>query len=364
MAHLPKGSLATITYPLVVGGVIGASYTIGVGSGTFRVTLVSASGVESPPSALASGSALSAPYLASFLLNGAVMSSANVQVGQTLQFTLLGYGNEAPTYTLVSGPATMTVDAATGMVTYKPVAGEVGTVFATFTANNSVGSNSATFSFQVGPSLVPGDWNQDGKFDENDLPAMLAATANLAAYQARTGLTDAQLLTVGDANGDGKISNADIQGLIDEIIAAASGAGSSATNAAVATSYTTTVQKGSDVAAAFTTPVIVADSAQVQTTSDSVLPKTYSSPLPRLVVDSFMETHATISSPSDSPKTKGNGEANPTSPGRPRLAPTSVDQILSASPWRGVGNHARKVHVLAYENAEYDGFIESNLMTK
>ena len=109
-------------------------------------------------------------------------------------------------------------------------------LFATFTATNSVGSSSATFSFQVGPSLVPGDWNQDGKFDENDLPAMLAAMANLAAYQASTGLTDAQLLTVGDANGDGQVSNADIQALIDAIIAAASGAGPSTTNAAVATS--------------------------------------------------------------------------------------------------------------------------------
>ena len=253
---------------------------------------------------------------------------------------------------------------ATGVVTYKPVAGEVGTVFATFTASNSVGSSSATFSFQVGPSLVPGDWNQDGKFDENDLPAMLAATVNLAAYQASTGLTDAQFLTVGDANGDGTISNADIQALINAIIAVASGAGSSATNAAVATLHTTTVQEGSDVAAAVTTSVIVADSAQGQTTGDSVLSPTNLSPLPHLIVDSFVETQSTISPPSNSSKAKGNGEANHTSPGRPRLAPSAVDQILSASPWRGIGNHARKVHVLAYGNAEYDGIIESNLMTK
>jgi hypothetical protein len=75
----------------------------------------------------------------------------------TAPLTFLGYGNEAPIYTLVSGPATMLVDAATGVVTYRPVAGEVVTLFATFTANKSVGSSSATFSFQVGPSLVPGD---------------------------------------------------------------------------------------------------------------------------------------------------------------------------------------------------------------
>jgi hypothetical protein len=356
--HSPRGSLVTITWPLLAGGVTGTSIVVGVSSGTFRVTSESASGVESPPSTQASGSALSAPYLANFLLGGAVMSSVNVQIGQTLQITLLGYGNEAPTYTLLSGPVTMSVDAATGIVTYKPVAGEVGTVFATFTASNSAGSSSATFSFQVGPSLVPGDWNQDGKFDENDLPAMLAATANLAAYHASTGLTDTQLLTVGDANGDDKIGNADIQALIDAIIAVASGAASLATNAAVATSHTTTVQESSDVAAAFTTSVIVADSAPRQMTADSVLPPTNSSPLPRLIVDSFMETHFTISPPSDSSKTKRDGEANPASPGRPRLAPSGVDQILAASPWGGIGTHARKLHLLAYENAEYDGIIQ------
>jgi hypothetical protein len=358
--HSPRGSLATITWSLLAGSVTGTSIVVGGSSGTFRLTSVSASGIESPPSALASGSALSAPYLANFLLGGAVMSSANVQIGQTLQITLLGYGNEAPAYTLVSGPATMSVDGATGIVTYKPVAGEVGTVFATFTASNSVGSSSATFSFQVGPSLVPGDWNQDGKFDENDLPAMLAATVNLAAYQASTGLTDAQFLTVGDANGDGAISNADIQALINAIIAVASGAGSSATNAAVATLHTTAVQEGSDVAAAVTTSVFVADSAQGQTTGDSVLSPTNLSPPPHLIVDSFVETQSTISPPSNSSKAKGNGEANHTSPGRPRSAPSAVDQILSASPWRGIGNHARKVHLLAYGNAEYDGIIESN----
>jgi hypothetical protein len=139
---------------------------------------------------LASGSALSAPYLASFLLGGAVMSSASVQVGHTLQIMLLGYGNEAPTYTVVSGPTTMSVDPTTGIVAYTPASSELGTVYATFTATNSVGASSATFAFQVGPSLVLGDWNQDGHADANDFPAMMSALANLSAYEAAKDLTD------------------------------------------------------------------------------------------------------------------------------------------------------------------------------
>ena len=135
---------------------------------------------------------------------------------------------------------------------------------------------------------------------------------------------------------------------MDEIIAAASGTGSAATNAACTDSITTTmVQEVSVVAAAFTTSVIVADSAQVQTTSDSVLfRRQFVGPLPRLIVDSFTETHSTISLPSDPPN-EGQCD-NPTSSGE---AESAVDQILSASPWRRNGNHARKVHVLAYENA-------------
>ncbi len=150
--HSPKGSLSTILYPLLVGNitstsiVVTAPYFTGY---TVAVTSVSAAGVQSPRSALASAAPLYAPSLYNFLWGGAVMSSANVEVGQSLQVTLLGYGNLAPTYTMDSGPATMSVDANTGVITYTPGADEVGYTTATFTATNSVGSSTATFSFHV-----------------------------------------------------------------------------------------------------------------------------------------------------------------------------------------------------------------------
>jgi len=157
--HDPKGSGSTITYPLVVANVQGTSVTIGVGTATaasgghtYYVSSVSPDGVISARSAPASGQALYAPSLYGALLGGAVVSSANVQEGQSVQVTLLAYGNEKPTFSLVSGPGTMSVDAASGVVTYSPAVGEAGDVPATFKATNRVGSATETFVFHVMPA--------------------------------------------------------------------------------------------------------------------------------------------------------------------------------------------------------------------
>ena len=152
VAHSPKGSGGSVYYVLVAGGVTGTSATFNVGyfgTGTYYVTSVSTAGVQSPPSAQVSAQALYAPSLYSFLWGGAVMSAASVEAGQTLQVTLLGYGNLPPTYTMVSGPSDMSVDPTTGVVAFTPNASQIGYVSATFTATNSVGSSTATFSFHV-----------------------------------------------------------------------------------------------------------------------------------------------------------------------------------------------------------------------
>jgi len=152
VVHSPKGSGATIYWVAVAGNVTGTSATINVGyfgSGTFYVTSVSTSGVQSPPSALVSAQALYAPSLASMLWGGAVTSYASVEYGQTLHVTLLGYGNLPPTYSMVSGPAGMSLDQQTGIVTFTPTTNAPANFSATFTATNSVGSSTATFSFHV-----------------------------------------------------------------------------------------------------------------------------------------------------------------------------------------------------------------------
>ena len=227
--HDPKGSGSTIHYVVAAGNLTSTSAIVPVnyfGSLTLYVTSVSSTGVESPRSAPASAQSLYAPSLASFLLNGAVMSSASVDVGQTLQVTLLGYGNLSPTYSLVDGPANMSLDPATGLMTFTPTPKELGTFYATFTATNSTGSSTATFAFTVQPAK--GDWNQDGTVNSTDLSQMMSALADVNSYQVAYGLSDSQLSAVADVNRDGAIDNADLQAMLYLLQHSASGGAAAA----------------------------------------------------------------------------------------------------------------------------------------
>ena len=338
VAHSPRGSGVSITYSVVAGDVTNTSVVIGVRSGTFRVTSVSAGGVVSPPSALASGAALSAPYLANFLVGGAVMSSANVAVGQTLQFTLLGSGNEAPTYTMVSGPATMSLNAATGVVTYSPASGEMGTVFATFTATNSVGSSTATFSFQV---ELPGDWNQDGKLDVADFGAMLSALSDLSAYQQTTGLSNAELQMVGDANSDGQVNNADLQALLIQLASAIAPSPSTAP----AVSSVSAVAPAVSVSPV-PSVMVAADASMAPLQSEVLAAPEVSSPFPRSVIESTSDAIAAPNLRAESHPVKVMAAGTPARDEPATLAPSAVDDVL-ASAWHAASRHGRKLNVTA-----------------
>src|SRR5262249_17759539 len=62
---------------------------------------------------------------------------------------------------------------------------------------------------------APGDFNLDHHVDAGDVPAMLAAMANLSGFQTDHSLTDDVMHTLEDVNGDGTVNNADIQYLIN-----------------------------------------------------------------------------------------------------------------------------------------------------
>ncbi len=72
----------------------------------------------------------------------------------------------------------------------------------------------------------PGDFNRDGGLTPDDLPAMLNALTDVNAYRASKSLTPEQLVAIGDLNGDGAVSNRDIQAMLDRLIAQQSGGGS------------------------------------------------------------------------------------------------------------------------------------------
>jgi hypothetical protein len=77
----------------------------------------------------------------------------------------------------------------------------------------------------VDSNHVPGDFNRDHLVNAADISAMINALVNLNSYRTINSLTDADLLAIGDINGDGKLTNADVQSLLDSF---KSGAGSMA----------------------------------------------------------------------------------------------------------------------------------------
>ena len=60
-----------------------------------------------------------------------------------------------------------------------------------------------------------GDFNADGHITIDDIPAMLNALTDLSAYQSNHNFTASDLLNVGDVDGDEKVTNRDIQALLD-----------------------------------------------------------------------------------------------------------------------------------------------------
>jgi hypothetical protein len=81
----------------------------------------------------------------------------------------------------------------------------------------------------VTPMLLPGDFNRDGQLTVADIIAMMGALADLTGYESTHGLTDSQLQVMGDFDGDFRVTNADIQGLIAFLAGGAGSGGSSLT---------------------------------------------------------------------------------------------------------------------------------------
>jgi hypothetical protein len=68
------------------------------------------------------------------------------------------------------------------------------------------------------------DFNADGAITAADLTPMLAALADLPTYKAQHNMSDDDVLSMADLDGDGQVTNRDIQGLLD-LVASQSGSG-------------------------------------------------------------------------------------------------------------------------------------------
>jgi beta-glucanase (GH16 family) len=70
---------------------------------------------------------------------------------------------------------------------------------------------------------LPGDFDQNGHVNANDLAAMMSALSNKPDFALSHGLTADQLRLIGDLNGDGQFTNADLPALLARL---SSGGGS------------------------------------------------------------------------------------------------------------------------------------------
>jgi len=69
----------------------------------------------------------------------------------------------------------------------------------------------------IAQPFKPGDFNRDGHVNAADVKSMLTALADLPSYEIAKGLTDPQLLMIGDLNSDNKVTNADLQMLLNNL---------------------------------------------------------------------------------------------------------------------------------------------------
>jgi hypothetical protein len=139
---------------LAISGLSTASPNLG--SHTYGVTSVDSSvspATESPFSAFVTGSPEYAPSLGFAMEGGALVSQATVEVNSTVQVSpvndgLVGsvFGNPSGTFTLVGAPSTMSIDPATGLVTYSPKPGESGNVNIQLVCTNPLGASSIPFT--------------------------------------------------------------------------------------------------------------------------------------------------------------------------------------------------------------------------
>ena len=80
--------------------------------------------------------------------------------------------------------------------------------------SNEIWVTSFGGGLRVGYTNLPGDFNLDGHVNASDVIVGMQALANSAGYESKYGVTGAALQTIGDVNGDGAFTNADMQALL------------------------------------------------------------------------------------------------------------------------------------------------------
>jgi hypothetical protein len=197
-----KNTIATFTQP---------------GTYNFQVTIVNpASGAT-----VATTSSISVTVNRTLSSIMVAPSSASIFAGQTKQFSASGYDQfgvalaSQPTFTWSVDTSAVGSVSSTGLFTASSSSIGSATVRAT--------SGSVSGTAGVNVAWLRGDLNGDGSINSADLPMLLMALTDPIGFQAQRGINSSDLLAVADADNDGQLTNADLQGEINLLIHAPSG---------------------------------------------------------------------------------------------------------------------------------------------
>jgi fibronectin-binding autotransporter adhesin len=87
-------------------------------------------------------------------------------------------------------------------------------------------ANGEVVALAADPTHLPGDWDLNSVVNAADVKAMLSALTNLSAYKSAHGLSDENLLNIGDLDYSGSVNNFDIQPELAYIATGVLGGGS------------------------------------------------------------------------------------------------------------------------------------------
>ncbi len=159
--------------------------------------------------------------------------STNLTDSQTQQLTATGFNqfggaiSPQPTFTWSLSSGSVGSVNSTGL--YTAPSSPLGT------ATVLVTSGSVQVSANLVVTYLKGDYNLDGQCDGSDLNELLNALTDISSYEIRRNLNSNDLPTLGDLDGDGALTNLDIQAMISLLISGSPPALNTATSLAAST---------------------------------------------------------------------------------------------------------------------------------
>jgi len=144
------------SYRVIATGIAGTSTTLTqldpLSSHKLKVRAVDFGGNFSPLSNQVIAQTQAPPTLRHYT-NGRINGQVSVVANQLLEINIAATANPSPTYSIVSGPATMAIDPASGLLQWTPTAADVGIYMVVVEGVNSVGTGTLEVPIMVAADM-------------------------------------------------------------------------------------------------------------------------------------------------------------------------------------------------------------------